>query len=87
MRVENHRCDVCDFEEAVDPTNPKHYQQGPIDAIVAIQSALDPDEMRGYLKGQVFKYLWREGHKGGLEDILKAQWYLNHLVELLDKED
>ena len=62
--------------------SPLHYRQGEIEAIDAIEAALSADEFRGYLKGNVMKYLWREAHKGGSEDVRKAQWYLNRLVDL-----
>lgn len=62
--------------------NPFHYRQGEIEAIDAIEAALSANEFRGYLKGNVMKYVWREAHKGGPEDLRKAQWYLDRLVDL-----
>ena len=59
---------------------PPHYTAGGIECIDALQSALSPDEFRGFLKGNVLKYLWREAGKNGTEDLLKAQWYLNKLL-------
>ena len=31
--------------------------------------------------GNIVKYLWRWYHKGGLEDLKKAQWYLNDTIK------
>jgi len=62
--------------------SPLHYRQGEIEAIDAIEAALSVEEFRGYLKGNVMKYTWREAYKGGPEDVRKAQWYLNRLVDL-----
>ena len=59
---------------------PPHYIQGNIECIEALQAALTPDEFRGFLKGNVLKYLWREAGKNGAEDLQKAQWYLNRLL-------
>ena len=59
---------------------PKHYNQGEIECIDAIRAALTPDEFRGYLKGNSLKYLWRADLKGGLEDLQKAQWYINQEI-------
>lgn len=56
--------------------HPPHYTAGQIECIDAIQSALTPDEYRGYIKGNALKYIWRERHKGGGESLAKAQWYL-----------
>ena len=34
-----------------------------------------------YLQGNIIKYLWRYRYKNGTEDLKKAQWYLNKLIE------
>ena len=65
---------------------PPHYRQGGIECIDAIQAALTPEEFRGYLKGNSMKYLWREKHKGGDEDLKKAAWYLHRIEEVKTKE-
>lgn len=71
-----------------DPVNhPSHYTQGGIECIDAIEAActgLTGDE--GYCVGQVIKYIWRWKHKNGLQDLEKARWYLNRLIEkVIDK--
>jgi len=58
---------------------PPHYRQGDIECIDAIRSALTDEEFRGYVKGNSMKYLWREKHKGGDEDLKKAAWYLSRI--------
>jgi hypothetical protein len=64
-----------------DPVNrPDHYTQGGIECIEAIQAALTAEEFRGYCKGNVLKYVWRERNKGGTESLEKAAWYLDYLV-------
>jgi hypothetical protein len=62
--------------------HPSHYTDGGIECIEAIESALTSEEYRGYLKGNIQKYVWREKHKGGTESLKKAQWYLQRLIEL-----
>jgi len=76
--VESHR--PVETGDAVN--EPSHYRQGGIECIEAIEAQLTPEEFRGYLKGNVAKYIWRERHKGGHQSILKAQWYLDRLSEL-----
>lgn len=68
------------IEEARNVDHPKHYTQGGIECIDAIQSALTPDEFVGFLKGNIFKYIWRERNKGGAESCKKARWYLDRLL-------
>ena len=63
--------------------HPPHYiEGGGIECIEAIESQLTLEEFRGYLKGNIAKYLWREKHKGGTESLKKAQWYLDRLIQL-----
>lgn len=62
--------------------SPSHYTEGEIECIEAIEAQLTPEEYRGYLKGTLAVYMWREKHKNGFEDVLKAQWYMNRLVDL-----
>lgn len=61
--------------------HPSHYTNGDIECIDAIKSALTPEEFRGYCKGSTLAYVWRERHKGGDQDIHKANWFLNRLVQ------
>jgi len=64
-----------------DPTSPAHYQQGDVQCIDAIKSAMPAEEFQGFLAGNAMKYLWRFRHKGGLEDLKKAKTYLLWLID------
>jgi hypothetical protein len=70
------------WEESDTVNHPSHYTAGSIECIEAIEAQLTKEEYRGYLKGNVAKYLWREKQKGGTESLQKAQWYLSRLIEL-----
>ena len=61
--------------------HPTHYTQGDIECIDAIRASLTDDEWRGYIKGNILKYTWREKTKGGDESLEKARWYLNRLLD------
>ena len=61
--------------------HPSHYTQGTVECIDAIESSMTPEEFRGYLKGCLMKYIWRYQHKGGMEDLKKARWYLDRLIK------
>ena len=69
-----------EMKETDNVNHPAHYASGNIECIDAIESQLTPEEFRGYLKGNIAKYIWREKAKGGVESLKKAQWYLNKLV-------
>ena len=60
--------------------HPDHYQ-GSIECITAIRAALTPEEFRGFCKGNVIKYAWRERNKGQDESLAKARWYIDQLVD------
>jgi hypothetical protein len=47
-----------------------------------MKQQLTPEEFKGYLKGNVIKYLFRAETKNGLEDYKKANKYTSMLVEL-----
>ena len=63
---------------------PSHYTQGGIEVIDYIEAKLTAEAFRGYLEGNVIKYLSRWRDKGGVQDLKKAQWYLNRLVKRED---
>ena len=69
-----------------DPINPNHYKEGDVECIEAIKSSLNTEAFHGYLKASVMKYLWRFDYKGkAVEDLNKAKWYLDKLIEHMDK--
>jgi hypothetical protein len=70
-----------------DNINPSHYKQGKVECIDAIESAMNIEQFKGYLRGNVLKYCWRHENKGGVEDLKKANWYLNKLISICDGED
>jgi len=67
--------------------HPSHYTSGDIECIDAIEAALTPDEFRGYCKGNIIKYSWRERHKQQATALRKARWYLNRLIDFLEKDE
>lgn len=53
-----------------------------IECFEAMVSMMSIDEMRGYLRGNSFKYRWRYQKKAGVQDLEKAQWYEKKLLKL-----
>lgn len=63
--------------------HPNHYTSGDIECIDAMKAASSGIKMPafwGYLWLNVFKYLWRWWHKGYVESLKKARWYLDRLI-------
>tara|TARA_R100000231_G_scaffold122439_1_gene92598 strand:- start:1375 stop:1641 length:267 start_codon:yes stop_codon:yes gene_type:complete len=62
---------------------PDHYNTGDIECIQAIKSSMTSEAFKGYLKGNVQKYMWRYEHKhkdNKVQDLDKAEWYLKYLI-------
>ena len=47
---------------------------------------MTPDEFKGYLKGNIMKYVTRYQFKNGVEDLKKSKWYIEKLTEVVDDE-
>ena len=71
---------VVENPEMVD--HPDHYNAGGIECIDAIKSAVaNLDGFEGFITGNAIKYLWRWKLKNGIQDLDKAQWYIDRLIE------
>jgi len=68
--------------------SPPHYQTGcgleTIDVIAAFTDDLCGIE--AVCTGNVLKYMCRWKKKNGIEDLKKAQWYLNRLIQEVTDE-
>ena len=64
--------------------HPPHYNKAGIECIDAIRAATG-EGFEHYLQGNILKYLWRYRYKNGSEDLKKAQWYLDKLIEEHEK--
>lgn len=69
--------------------HPSHYtsKNNGVECIVAIESAVESlTGIEAVCTANCIKYLWRWKQKNGLEDLLKAEWYLKKLISTLDKK-
>lgn len=60
---------------------PPHYMTGKMECIDWMEAALTHDEFVGGLKWNIWKYTYRYKMKGGIEDLKKAEFYLNRLIK------
>lgn len=66
--------------------HPKHYADScSIECIDAMQATFGTKDLAKYCAVNSYKYLWRYKSKNGLEDLKKAEWYLNKFDELLEE--
>ena len=74
------------MKEAVN--HPSHYQSKAglevIDVIKAFTEELSGEE--AFCTGNAIKYMCRWKSKNGVEDLEKAKWYIDRLINNLEKE-
>lgn len=63
-----------------------HYKDQDVQPWAAMEAWMTPEQFIGFLRGNAIKYLARADVKGGLQDIKKAQHYINKLVEFSEQE-
>ena len=64
-----------------DNVNPSHYKQGNVECIDALEAAtMNLTGIEAVCTANAIKYLWRWKDKNGVEDLKKAQWYINKLL-------
>lgn len=84
-----HFCPICQeakrdggIDDVVN--HPNHYiSKTGLEAIDVIKSFTTYKE---YATGNILKYIMRWRSKNGIEDLKKAQWYLNDLIKELEKD-
>ena len=66
--------------------SPSHYTHSKLECIDVIKE-MTGDGFEHYLRGNIIKYLWRCNHKNKspVEDLKKANWYLNRLITLKEE--
>lgn len=77
-------CTLGEPTESDPVSHPNHYTQGGIECIDAIDAACTGlSDAESYYIGNTIKYLWRWKFKNGVEDLKKAKFYLERLIEKL----
>lgn len=62
--------------------HPSHYTHGKYECIDILQDITsDLQGLDAICTANAVKYLWRWKHKNGVEDLKKAVWYINRLIE------
>lgn len=63
--------------------NPAHYTAGGIETLDYIKAKVS--DYPSYAVGNIVKYVSRYEHKNGIEDLKKAQFYLNDLIKEMEQ--
>ena len=69
--------------------HPSHYQsKSGLEAIDVIEAFCDGlNGIEAFCTGNALKYLCRWKSKNGIEDLKKAEWYINRLIEHIETSD
>ncbi|MAJ43717.1 MAG: hypothetical protein CBC83_02270 [Flavobacteriales bacterium TMED123] len=75
-------------------TKPEHYNQAGIECIDAMKAMTkgipkcreNITAHQSYCWQNCFKYLWRWPYKNGIEDLKKARWYLDRLIQEIQED-
>ena len=68
---------VCD-----NVNHPSHYETGKFECIDVMIETQGVEAVKNFCLCNAFKYLYRHKNKNGIEDVKKAQWYINKYLEL-----
>ena len=61
-----------------------HYKSQNVQPWDAMEAWMSQDQFKGFLRGNVIKYIARCEKKGGVEDLKKARHYLDKLIEVCE---
>lgn len=85
---------ISPIEETIDKkedlvNHPKHYAtESGLETIEVIEAFTDGLEgIEATDTGNIIKYICRWKKKNGLQDLKKAQWYLNHLINKVEEKE
>lgn len=71
-----------------DVEHPARYCKGNIECIEALAAATaNLNGIEAVCTANAIKYLWRWKDKGGVTDLHKSKWYIQHLISVLDTEE
>ncbi|HDT8811598.1 TPA: DUF3310 domain-containing protein [Listeria monocytogenes] len=80
--MESHLIESTDTSDNIN--NPEHYTAGGIETLDYIKAKVS--DYPSYAVGNILKYVSRYEHKNGIEDLKKAQFYLNDLIEWMESD-
>lgn len=67
--------------------HPSHYTAGKVECIDALEAATEGlPGIKAVCTANAIKYLWRWDRKNGIEDLNKAKWYIDRLIQMLKGE-
>lgn len=62
--------------------HPAHYNQGKYECIDVMGDVFGAKAVKHFCLLNAFKYIWRANEKNGIEDVKKAKWYLEKMIDM-----
>lgn len=79
------------FKKLLDDTivnHPPHYTAGKVECIDALEAATTGLQgIEAVCTANAIKYLWRHQHKNGVQDLRKAIWYIERLIQHYEMQE
>lgn len=79
------------FKKLLDDTmvnHPPHYTAGKVECIDALEAATTGLQgIEAVCTANAIKYLWRHQHKNGVQDLKKAIFYIERLIQHYEKQE
>jgi hypothetical protein len=67
--------------------HPDHYNAGKVECIDALEAAtVNLQGIEAFYTANIIKYMWRWKQKNGIEDLKKAEYYIQWLMKHIEKE-
>ena len=74
------------LKEEFDLVNiPEHYTSGKYECIDVMEDNFGTDAVENFCMCNAFRYVFRAQRKNGVEDLKKAIWYLNKIIEIEER--
>jgi len=86
LRVEEDEGKVINIEVDKD-INPSHYHDAGIEPIEYMRANFSPEAYKGFIQGNIIKYVSRYEAKNGIGDLKKARNYLDMLIKTLEESE
>lgn len=67
--------------------HPDHYNSGKHECFDEMLALFGVDAVMAFCRCNVYKYRYRAADKNGAEDLRKADWYMDRLIELERSKD
>ena len=64
--------------------HPSHYSSGKYECIEVMKEVFGVEKVKAFCELNAFKYMWRSNKKNGTEDLKKARFYTDYLINMED---